>query len=390
MHTKVTPSRLLAATLAIAAGTVSAVTSPSRAGGTPEYAIVIIDPTRADALQIGHYYARQRNIPETNIIYAKPGAANYPAFRTGIQVAVQNTIDQRGISDHADYIVIAPPGQYRVSAPGLIDDGCFTVSNFSITGCYALSFISGEIVPGTANNVPNGYSATVDTPVYFDSNNRYLNGAISNAASARRYYISSLLGWTGTQGNTIQQILDMIDRSVAVDGTRPAGTFYFMNNANDGARNVRQPGFATAITSINSRGGSAQQLNGVLPNNRTNILGCMTGASTLNFAAANIGILPGAFCDHLTSFAGAFENTGQTVMSEWISNGASGTAGTVEEPCNYPFKFPAPRLHVWYYQGLSLGEAYFRSMAAVPFQNQLLGDPLTRELGVPLLCGRSY
>jgi uncharacterized protein (TIGR03790 family) len=68
-------------------------------------------------------------------------------------------------------------------------------------------------------------------------------------------------------------------------------------------------------------------------------------------------VLPGAFCDHLTSYAATFDSSAQTKMSRWISKGASGTSGAVEEPCNYAGKFPHARLHVFYRQGLSLGEA---------------------------------
>ena len=106
--------------------------------------------------------------------------------------------------------------------------------------------------------------------------------------------------------------------------------------------------------------------------------GIMTGASDLPFASANITIRPGAFCDHLTSYAATFDINAQTKTSEWIARGASGSSGTVEEPCNYLFKFPSQRIHVWYAQGLSLGESYLRSMTAVPFQNLFIGDPLTR------------
>ncbi|MBC6954099.1 MAG: hypothetical protein DWB46_07925 [Leptolyngbya sp.] len=65
-------------------------------------------------------------------------------------------------------------------------------------------------------------------------------------------------------------------------------------------------------------------------------------------------------------------------MSHWITNGASGTWGTVEEPCNYPGKFPHARAHVYYFQGMSLGESVFRSVSYAPFQGLLYGDPITR------------
>ena len=87
---------------------------------------------------------------------------------------------------------------------------------------------------------------------------------------------------------------------------------------------------------------------------------------------------PGAFADHLTSFAGHFGTASQTKMSRWIAKGAVGSSGTVEEPCNYTGKFPHARTHYFYDQGATLGEAYLRGIGFVPFQVQFIGDPLAR------------
>src|SRR6201999_3385948 len=69
---------------------------------------------------------------------------------------------------------------------------------------------------------------------------------------------------------------------------------------------------------------------------------------------------------------------GQTTVESWISGGASGSEGAVQEPCAYVTKFPSPDFHKYYFQGMSLGEAYLRSVEAIPFQMLLYGDPLTR------------
>jgi len=97
-------------------------------------------------------------------------------------------------------------------------------------------------------------------------------------------------------------------------------------------------------------------------------------------------VLPGAFCDHLTSYAATLDSPSQTKMTRWIAKGASGTAGTVEEPCNYAGKFVTPRLHVFYEQGATLGEAWFESHGFAPFQTLFIGDPLTRPFAhVPVV-----
>jgi hypothetical protein len=144
----------------------------------------------------------------------------------------------------------------------------------------------------------------------------------------------------------------------------------------------RDPHFTAAVASVQSLGGQAEHLLAVLPEGRHDCLGVMTGEESPAIDTADMTLLAGSFCDHLTSHAGNFGTSSQVKMSRWIVKGASGSMGTVEEPCiageGETWKFPHPRLHVWYFQGLSLGEALFRSVKRVPFQCLFYGDPLTR------------
>ncbi len=365
--------RLVLAPMAAAA----ALWSPSaaRAGGTPENAFLIIDPTDPNSLQIGNYYKNARNIPDSNVLYLRAAATNYAEFKTTPQRAFLDTLTQRGLT-RIDYVVLAPLNTYNIPAPNQVTDGCFPVSLFSIASCFTLSQISSTITVNTPSTLANQFFSSSETATFFSGSQGYLNGVAATGGATRRYYIGALLGYISPFGNSIDEIKAMIDRSAAVDGTRPIGTFYFMNTT-DVSRNVRQPGYPPAITQITQRGGSAVQLDGTLPENRSDVIGIMSGMAFYDAAAANMVIRPGAFCDNLTSSAGVF-STGQTPMSVWIANGASGTAGTVDEPCNYLGKFPSPRFHQWYFQGMSLGEAYLRSVAYAPFQSQLYGDPLCR------------
>ncbi len=375
------------------------------AGGTPENVILLIDPSDALSLYVGNYYKLARNIPDSNVFYIKSAAADFPAFSTNVLDAVLASLDQRSITDHADYMVLAPLDTTAISSASLVVDGCFPILNFSISSCYAMAFIRPEVLAGTLNqSAANRYFSTSDSAVYFDSSLSYLNGQISTLSTARRYFIGAMLGYTGDRGNTVPELLAMIDRSVAVDGSRPPGTFYFMNNTGDPVRNVRACGaqsppfcngpfplYTTAANSIISRGGAAQVITSVLPDNRTDCLGIMTGTSLFDVAASGAVIRPGAFCDHLTSYGATFGDTSQSKVSLWIAAGASGSAGATEEPCNYTGKFPGARFHVFYYQGLSLGESYLRSIQFVPFQSLLYGDPLTRPFAyIPAVSHSAY
>ena len=351
---------------------------PAWAGGSPENAVLIIDPTAPDSLYVGNYYKNARNIPSSNVIYMPAGAPDYATFAANNLDGLFGSLSNAGINDHADYIVITPGEPFYVSAPGLISDQCFPVSRFSISSVYTMAFIVGDIQAGLASTTPNQYYTGTTSARAFDSTVGWLGGAPNSSPAARRYFIGAMLGYSGALGNTPAETMALIDRSVAADGTRPAGTFYFMNNTSDPNRNVRSPQYAGAVSAIQALGGQAQILPGVLPTGQHDCLGIMTGAVDLPFSTADITILPGAFGDHLTSWAATFDNSSQTKVSAWVRAGVSGSWGAVEEPCNYPGKFPAARVHAFYFQGASLGEAALRGAAYVPFQELLYGDPLTR------------
>ena len=350
------------------------------AGGSPENMLLILDPGNPDSLYIGNYYKNIRNVPASNILYMSPNAASYQAFTAYNQPALFGTLANNRIDDHIDYVVVMPGADFFVNAPNLVSDECFPVSRFSISACYTMVYISSAILanaPATSSTELNRFF-NINTAGAFDSSFSYNNGNVSTTSFARRYLIGAMLGYTGHNGNDLASLIAMIDRDAASDGTRAGGTFYFMNNTADPARNVRQPQYASAISAIQALGGAAVQLTGVLPTNAQDCLGVMTGNAITPLSTANMTILPGAFCDHLTSYAAAFDVDLQSKVSDWINFGAGGSWGEVEEPCNYTEKFPNAKIHWLYYSGLSLGESAFRSVSAVPFQGLLYGDPMTR------------
>ncbi len=354
------------------------------AGGTGDNALLIVDPNNAESMYAANYYKNARDIPDANVLYMYPSASNYVAFTGANEDGFIGTLFNRGIRDHIDYVVVMPGSPHLLSAQGLVVDGCSSVNNFAIPSAYTMALISDDILPGGVPvTLRNEYYDDNTNPRSFDSNWRWLNGSRSTNNNAKRYFIGAMLGYTGERGNSIAEIIDLIDRSVAADASQPAGTFYFMNNAGDPARNVRAGFFAATVAAINGLGGSAEVINGVLPLGRNDCLGVMTGAAGPDIVGGNFTLLPGSFGDHLTSYAGAFQIGSQTKMSQWITKGASGSAGAIEEPCNYNGKFPHPNFHTLYFQGMTLGECFLRSQGFVPFQILLYGDPLTQPWANP-------
>ena len=356
-------------------------------GGGAENAVVIIDPSVPESLYVGHYYARARNIPPQNILYMPAGASDFKQFVGFQRDALLGMLSNRGIDDHIDFSVVVPGTNYFVSARGLVKDGCSAVTRFSATSVYVFSHIAESITPNTSVSRRNQYYSSTKPAMALDSNVAWRLGEPSKDERAERYFVSGMLGYSGQRGNTIEEVISLIDRSVAVDGTRPEGTFYFVRTTDNLRSAPRHGAYAAAVRALDQRDGKGEQLdckdsgcnaNTVLPQGKHDILGVMTGWAKPDIDGTDMTILPGAVGDHLTSFAGHFDTASQTKMSRWIAKGASGSFGTVEEPCNYSGKFPHPTFHVNYFDGLTLGEAGLRSLSFLPWQVLTYGDPLTQ------------
>jgi hypothetical protein len=98
---------------------------------------------------------------------------------------------------------------------------------------------------------------------------------------------------------------------------------------------------------------------------------------------------PGAVADHLTSSGGQLNGTRQMSSLLWLEAGATGSYGTVVEPCNLLAKFPDPTILIGsYLSGATLIDAYWKSVR-MPGQGLFIGEPLARPFGGYELLQRS-
>jgi hypothetical protein len=194
------------------------------------------------------------------------------------------------------------------------------------------------------------------------------------------YVISTVLAVTSGRGNSVEEALASLKRSVAADATHPAGTVYFMNN--DDVRSwTREWGFQRAVEKLADEGVKAEILGGVIPKGKPDVAGVCVGSPGFNWSDSGSTILPGAICEHLTSLGGVMTAEGfQTPLTEFIRHGASGASGTVVEPFSIQDKFPTPFIQYFYARGCSLGEAFYQSLAT-PYQTLIVGDALCRPWG---------
>jgi uncharacterized protein (TIGR03790 family) len=165
----------------------------------------------------------------------------------------------------------------------------------------------------------------------------------------------------------------LIDKGLLADSGLPQGTAYLVST-NDKQRNVRAIEYPRIKKQMD--GWITSEI--VQQNNlryRNDVLFYFTGRSQVS-GLETLTFRPGAIADHLTSAGGQLSGSRQMSALEWLKAGASGSYGTVVEPCNHRGKFPSPTLVMEHYgSGSTLIEAYWKSVQQ-PGEGIFIGDPL--------------
>ncbi|MCG7990300.1 MAG: TIGR03790 family protein [Candidatus Thiodiazotropha lotti] len=305
---------------------------------TAEQLAVVVNDQDPLSQRIGNYYVEARGIPAANLLHVsfKPGKKNLPPqqFQQIRQKLLK--ITPQNIQAYA-ITWIAP---FRV--------GCMSVTS-ALTFGYDKAWCSDHTCASTRHSPYYDYRGV--TPY----NDLSIRPSISIAA------------------NSFAEAKALIERGIAADGTLPEGTAYLMSTQ-DKQRNVRAKDYLMTrrlmhnwIDTVVLRGNTLRDRKDVLFyfTGRTHI----DGLETLTF-------LPGAIADHLTSTGGVLSGSKQMSALRWLEAGATGSFGTVVEPCNHLGKFPNPRLVMEHYShGQTLLEAYWRSVQQ-PGEGLFIGEPL--------------
>ena len=304
---------------------------------------LIINDSAPLSVAVGDYYRSRRGIPAANVVHVSFNGAT-----AGISAA-----DFAGLKAQVD--ALTPP---QVQAFVLSWTLPYRVECMSITTAFAAGF-DHKFCSATC-------SATRRSP-YFDSSSR------------RPFDDLGLRPTMSLAAKDFEHARALIDRGIAADGSAPAATAYLAVTG-DIARNVRSTRYADAGLLVGER----VRLR-VLPMrevvNRPDVMFYFVGADQVPGLASN-RFLPGAVGDHLTSFGGVLDGTGQMSALRWLEAGATGSFGTVAEPCNIAGKFPSVALMMSrYLSGETLLESYWKSVA-MPGQGLFVGEPLAHPYGL--------
>jgi uncharacterized protein (TIGR03790 family) len=322
---------------------------PARALTASELGLIV---NEADPLsvRIGEYYARARQIPPQNILRIRIESAGDSL--TSEQFAVLKAdLDERTPATVQAYALtwVAP---YRVEC-------------MSITSALAFGFDRAYCGQGCASTRLSRY---------FDSD------------SHRPYTELGLRPAMSIAATNFDNARALIERGLASSERASAGqplpgTAYLVES-DDVARNVRAASYADAKLLVAGRV-PVQIVHTPGLKNRDDVLFYFIGAKSVPDLATN-HFVPGAVGDHLTSTGGDLLGHGQMSSLRWLEAGATGSFGTVVEPCNATGKFPNVGLLMRrYLGGETLLEAYWKSVA-MPGQGIFIGDPLAtvgREAG---------
>ncbi len=206
------------------------------------------------------------------------------------------------------------------------------------------------------------------------------NGSINgNQNTGANFVLCTMLTVNSKFGISERDSLDYLKRTVAADGSKPKGKFYFCDTS-DVRTKTRQPAFASVIAQLKAMGEESVISHDTMPLNGTAI-GATIGVAVFDWPKCKTKIVPGAIVENLTSLGGDYTRDAHTRATELLKQGAAGSSGTIVEPFALQQKFPHPMIHVHYRRGCSLAESFYQSVAG-PFQLLIVGDALCQPWAV--------
>jgi len=376
------------------------------AGNGPHNWLIVYDPSDADGVAIARHYQEARLIPESNLVawnFPRRSSTS-PSLEATIQASeawdlvehLRTTMAERGIFDQIHGIALTGNAPIGVELTVFLNGVDASMTTWLAFSKDATDQIDLEQRVQEDNNAFRNLRMSGAPPIEMRSD-KVFEGEWLGSPTVRRYTMSQHLGFTGINGNRVDEVVEMIDRSIAADGLSPRGTVYWPLNPN--TRSKLREGQADLVESEwqglgldyhifgQSFGGGAFFVPegkggapGTQPVSERAVNGAIVGKEAFDIFEDPSIYLPGSIAEHITSFGaqiGEKLSFGQTRCTEWIRAGASGTSGTIVEPGATDARFPHSRIHSFYQMGCTLGEAFFLTINN-PFLTLVLGDPLTQ------------
>lgn len=298
---------------------------------------IIFNENDSLSVRVADYYQQRRGISKNNLIAIKLNPR-------------QTELSPQEFQQIRATVTAKTPDQVQFYA--LIGSSPYQVGCMSITSAFAFGYDAAYCADGCQFTKPSPYF---------------------NSASPKPFTDFGIRPTMLIPTVNFLQARALIERGIQADHSFPTGTAYLMDTS-DTARNVRSAIYPQIKRWLGDRF-RLEVIKADVLKGRDDVMFYFTGLARVNNLTTN-KFRPGAIADHLTSFGGQLSNSSQMSSLEWLNAGATGSYGTVVEPCNFPKKFPNPALVMFYsLQGDRLIEAYWKSVEQ-PGQGLFIGEPL--------------
>ena len=331
-----------------------------RTGLDPEELAVIVNDKDPLSVAIADYYVTKRKIPAANVVHIEIDSTTANSITDAVFEPLKTKVDTALATTKAQAMLLT------WTKP-------FAVDNMSITSAFAIGYKAiGDTCNDPLSQAQNG--------------NPYLKKPTSTSPFTDLAFRPAMT----LPATKIEEAQAIIDHGVASDNTMPKGTAYLMDTT-DQTRSARcvisaMYGYVNECQKfldtwdIQNSGVDASIVMANSVMGKTDVLFYVQGLASVPDLSTNT-YLPGAMADHLTSYGGQIPTSGQMSAFEFLKAGATGSYGTVVEPCAFQEKFPNPQISIpTYFGGATLIEAYWKSVAW-PAEGIFLGEPLARPFG---------
>ena len=292
--------------------------------------------------EIARYYLQARHVPQENLIGIEIPRKFREVLKPEEFEFIKRQIDAKLKSQQVLLIVWRAP---------------FAVQCNSLTSALTLGFDASQCVntcgPGRLNP--------------------YFNSSAQRPLADHQLRLSMMLPL-----NDVVAAKALIDRGVLSEFALNDAGGYFLKTRDVARSKPREAFFPPAGITVRSKKLHFHTLETDELENMPDVMFYFTGRVRVEKMATNT-YLPGAVADHLTSTGGILRDQHtQMPASRWLEAGATGSYGSVSEPCNYWEKFPNPQVLMSHYLvGETLVEAYWKSVKW-PTQGLFIGEPLAK------------
>ena len=305
----------------------------------PDDVAVVVNDQDKNSLEVGDYYLKARNIPRKNLITVSIPTKIAELSERQFTPIREKILDN--LSPNIQVIVLLWTTPYAVK--------CNSITSAISLG-YEPKFCEKNCATGNKNP-------------YFDSASHHPNQDYNMR-------LSILL-----PTDSVDLAKSIIDKGVLSAFKSNEATAYFLNTKDKNRSKPRERFYPRDLTKIESKKLILRTINTDFIQDKKDVMFYFTGAKFVPFLET-INFMPGAIADHLTSRGGILYNTSQMSSLKWLEAGATGSYGSVSEPCNYWQKFPNPEVLLKHYlAGDTLIEAYWKSVYW-PAQGLFIGEPL--------------